>query len=149
MYDVILKGRDNMENEIRMTFLSKRCNIVVIRNMIGAMIIENNPTITFINELKTVISEAITNCIVHGYQNQEDKYIDLNIFIKPEKIVIDIIDKGIGIDDIEQAKEPLFTTKADEERSGLGFTIMELFSDLLVVESKKDEGTFIHLEKNW
>ena len=95
MYDVILKGRDNMENEIRMTFLSKRCNIVVIRNMIGAMIIENNPTITFINELKTVISEAITNCIVHGYQNQEDKYIDLNIFIKPEKIVIDIIDKGI------------------------------------------------------
>ena len=63
-----------MENEIRMTFLSKRCNIAVIRNMLGAMLIENNPTITFINELKTVVSEAVTNCIVHGYNNDETKY---------------------------------------------------------------------------
>ena len=138
-----------MENEIRLSFLSKRCNIAVVRNMVGAMIIENNPTITFVNELKTIISEAITNCIVHGYQNNEDKYIELSIFIKPEKIVIDVIDKGIGIDDVEQAKEPLFTTRADDERSGLGFTIMELFSDLLIVESKKGEGTFVHIEKNW
>ena len=138
-----------MENEIRMTFLSKRCNISVIRNMIGALIVDNNPTITFINELKTVTSEAITNAIVHGYNNSEDKYIDLNVFIKSEKIVIEIIDKGIGISDINLAREPLYSTKHDEERSGLGFTIMELFSDNLVIESKVNEGTYIKFEKKW
>lgn len=138
-----------MENEIRMTFLSKRCNIAVIRNMLGAMLIDNNPTITFINELKTVVSEAITNAIVHGYENQEDKYIDMNVFVKPDMISIDIIDKGVGIEDIALAKEPLYSTKADEERSGLGFTIMEMFCDKLIVESKLNEGTYLHLEKKW
>ena len=138
-----------MENEIKMTFLSKRCNISVIRNMIGAMLVENNPTITFINELKTVTSEAITNSIVHGYNNSEDEYIDLNIFIKKDKVIIEIIDKGIGIPDINKAKEPLYSTKHDEERSGLGFTIMELFSDDLVIESKINEGTYIKFEKKW
>ncbi|MBQ3253163.1 MAG: anti-sigma F factor [Acholeplasmatales bacterium] len=138
-----------MENEIRMTFLSKKCNISVIRNMLGAMIIDNNPTITFVNELKTIVSEAITNCIVHGYNNEEDKYIDMNIFVKKDCIIIDIIDKGVGIEDIELAKEALFSTKSNEERSGLGFTIMELFSDSLIVESKLNEGTYLHIEKKW
>lgn len=138
-----------MENEVRMTFLSKRCNIAVIRNMIGAMLVENNPTVTFIDELKTVVSEAITNAIVHGYENKEDKYIDVDVYVKSDKVVIDVIDKGIGIADIDQAREALFSTKADEERSGLGFTIMELFCDDLVVESKVNEGTYIHLEKKW
>lgn len=130
-------------------FISKRNNIVVIRNMISAMIVEYNPTITFLNELKTVISEAITNSIVHGYNNQEDKYIDFNIVVDLSMISIDIIDYGIGIEDVEKAREPLFSTKKDEERSGLGFTIMELFCDKLEVISKKNEGTKIHLEKNW
>lgn len=138
-----------MENEVRMTFLSKRCNIAVIRNMIGAMLVENNPTVTFINELKTVVSEAVTNAIVHGYENKEDKYIDVDVYVKQDKVVIDVIDKGIGIADIDQAREALFSTKSDEERSGLGFTIMELFCDNLVVESKVNEGTYIHLEKKW
>jgi len=138
-----------MFNEMNIRFISKRNNIVVIRNMISAMIVEYNPTITFLNELKTVISEAITNSIVHGYNNQEDKYIDFNIVVDLSKISIDIIDYGIGIEDVEMAREPLFSTKKDEERSGLGFTIMELFCDKLEVISKKNEGTKIHLEKNW
>lgn len=138
-----------MDNIIKMTFLSKRCNIAAIRNMLGALIIENNPTITFINELKTVVSEAVTNAIVHGYDNRENEYVDLNIEITPEKIIIDIIDKGKGIPDIEKAKEPLYSSKADEERSGLGFTIMELFSDNLEIESKVNCGTKLHIEKNW
>lgn len=116
-----------MENEVRMTFLSKRCNIAVIRNMLGAMLVENNPTVTFINELKTVVSEAITNAIVHGYDNREDQYIEMNVFVKPEMVCIDILDKGVGIEDISLAREALYSTKADEERSGLGFTIMEMF----------------------
>ena len=138
-----------MFNEMNIRFISKRNNIVVIRNMISAMIVEYNPTITFLNELKTVISEAITNSIVHGYNNQEDKYIDFNIVVDLSMISIDIIDYGIGIEDVEMAREPLFSTKKDEERSGLGFTIMDLFCDKLEVISKKNEGTKIHLEKNW
>ena len=84
-----------MFNEMNIRFISKRNNIVVIRNMISAMIVEYNPTITFLNELKTVISEAITNSIVHGYNNQEDKYIDFNIVVDLSMISIDIIDYGI------------------------------------------------------
>ena len=138
-----------MENEVKMTFLSKRCNIAVIRNMLGAMLVENNPTVTFINELKTVVSEAITNAIVHGYDNREDQYIEMNVFVKPEMVCIDILDKGVGIEDISLAREALYSTKADEDRSGLGFTIMEMFCDNLVVESKPGEGTYLHLEKKW
>ena len=138
-----------MENEVKMTFLSKKCNIAVIRNMLGAMLVENNPTVTFINEVKTIVSEAITNAIVHGYNNKENKYIDLNININNSFISIDIIDSGVGIENVELAKEALFSTKTDEERSGLGFTIMELFSDKMDVVSKVGEGTKVHIEKKW
>lgn len=138
-----------MENEIKMTFLSKKCNIAVIRNMLGAMLVDNNPTITFINEVKTIVSEAVTNAIVHAYNNQDNKYIDLNIYVTASSIAIDIIDYGVGIENIELAKEALYSTKSDEERSGLGFTIMEMFSDNMDVNSKVGEGTQIHIEKKW
>ena len=138
-----------MYNEISMKFVSKRSNIAIIRNVISAIVLDNNPTITFINELKTIVSEAITNCIVHGYDNQEDKYIDLKVVCDESKVSIEIEDYGKGIENIEQAKEPLFSTKSDEERSGLGFTIMEMFSNKLEVESTLGKGTRIYFEKNW
>ena len=138
-----------MDNELRITFKSKKTNISIIRNMIGAMLVEYNPTITFINEVKTIISEAITNSIIHGYQGNEENYIDVDINIDNSKITIDITDNGCGIQDIELAKEPLYTTKAEEERSGLGFTIMELFCDKLEIESIVNEGTNIHIEKKF
>ncbi|MDE5715377.1 MAG: anti-sigma F factor, partial [Anaeroplasmataceae bacterium] len=124
-------------------------NIAIIRNVVSAIIVDNNPTITFINELKTVISEAITNAIVHGYDNKENEYITLNVQVDDEKVSIEIEDYGKGIEDIEQAREPLFSTKKDEERSGLGFTIMEMFCDEFDVESKVNEGTRLKLEKKW
>ena len=83
-----------MENEIRLSFLSKKCNIAIVRNMIGVILIEYNPTISFINEMKTVVSEAITNAIIHGYASREDEFIDVNIFINAERIIVDVIDKG-------------------------------------------------------
>ncbi len=138
-----------MYNEIKMKFISKRSNIAIIRNVVSAIIVENNPTITFINELKTVISEAITNAIVHGYDNQEDQYVSMNVMVDDEKVQIEIEDFGKGIADVEQAREPLFSTKKDEERSGLGFTIMELFCDEFSVESKVNEGTRLKLIKKW
>lgn len=138
-----------MYNEIYMKFISKRSNIGIIRNAVSALIVDANPTITFLNELKTVISEAITNCIVHGYDNQEDKYIELNVKVDDEKVSCDIIDYGRGIEDIALAREPLFSTKKEEERSGLGFTIMEMFCDTFEVESKVSEGTKLHFSKKW
>ena len=138
-----------MDNEIKIVFKSKKTNISIIRNMIGAMLVEYNPTITFINEVKTIISEAITNCIIHAYNGCEDEYINLDVNIDKSMITLDIIDSGCGIEDIELAKEPLYTTKADEERSGLGFTIIELFCDKLVIESIVDKGTYLHIEKKF
>lgn len=142
-------AKEKMFNEIQMKFISKRSNIGIIRNVVSAIVVDSNPTITFLNELKTVISEGITNAIVHGYDNQEDKYIEMKVVVDDEKVTCDIVDFGKGIADIEQAKEPLFSTKKDEERSGLGFTIMELFCDSFEVESKVNQGTKLHFSKKW
>ena len=130
-------------------FISKRSNISVIRNIVSAIVLDYNPTITYLNELKTVVSEAVTNCIVHGYNNEEDKFVDVTIKIQEDGVYGEIVDYGCGIEDIEQAKEPLFSTKKAEERSGLGFTIMEMFCDEFNVESKKNEGTKIIFFKKW
>ena len=138
-----------MYNEISIKFLSKKDNIQIIRNLVSVMIIDNNPTVTFINELKTVISEIVTNSIVHGYLNDETKYINLYMVMDDMKIAFRITDNGVGIDDVEKAKEPLYSTKRNEERSGLGFTIMELFTDNLIVNSEINKGTEIYFEKNW
>ena len=138
-----------MRNEINLSFSSIKQNISIIRNMLGATLVDYNPTVAYVNELKTVVSEAVTNSIVHGYEGQEDKFVDMKIVIDSNCVAIDIVDYGIGIEDIKKAKEPLYSTKRDEERSGLGFTIMELFCDKLIVESKLGEGTTIHLEKFW
>ena len=138
-----------MYNEIFMRFMSKKENISLIRNVVSSLVLDNNPTITFINELKTVLSEIVTNCIVHGYECDESKSIEVFIVLDDEKISCIIKDQGKGIEDIEKAKEPLFSTKKDEERSGLGFTIMEMFTDLLVVNSVVDKGTEIYFEKKW
>lgn len=138
-----------MYNEIKIKFISKRQNISIIRNAVSAFIIENNPTITFLNELKTVLSEAITNSIVHGYDNKEDKYIELNVIVDDINVCCEVIDYGKGIEDIKKAREPLYSTKKEEERSGLGFTIMEMFCDSFVVESTLDKGTKIIFSKKW
>ena len=138
-----------MYNEIFMKFMSKKENIGLIRNVVSSLVLDNNPTITFINELKTVLSEIVTNCIVHGYESDETKSIEVFIVLDDEKISCIIKDQGKGIEDIEKAKEPLYSTKKDEERSGLGFTIMEMFTDLLVVNSTLDKGTEIYFEKKW
>ena len=111
--------------------------------------LEKNPTITFINELKTVISEITTNSIVHGYDGDESKSIEIFVVIEDEKFSCIFKDFGKGIEDVDKAKEPLYSTKKDEERSGLGFTIMEMFTDLLIVNSTLNKGTEVYFEKRW
>ena len=138
-----------MYNEVFLKFMSKKENISIIRNTISALLLEKKPTITFINELKTVISEITTNSIVHGYEADESKSIEIFVVLDDEKFSCIIKDFGKGIEDVDKAKEPLFSTKKEEERSGLGFTIMEMFTDLLVVNSTLNKGTEVYFEKKW
>ena len=138
-----------MYNEVFLKFMSKKENISIIRNTISALLLEKNPTITFINELKTVISEITTNSIVHGYEADESKSIEIFVVLDDEKFSCIIKDFGKGIEDVDKAKERLFSTIKEEERSGLGFTIMEMFTDLLVVNSTLNKGTEVYFEKKW
>ena len=105
-----------------------------------------NPTLEEIADIKTAVSEAVTNAIIHGYDNQEG-IVYITCEIDESVIHITIEDKGRGIEDVAQAREPLFTTKPDEERSGMGFVFMEVFMDELSVESTPKEGTIVKMSK--
>lgn len=135
--------------DIVISFKSEINNIIYVRNMIQALTIDYNQTISFINELKTIVSEAITNAVVHAYDGNEDGDIKLSVRLEDEGIYLKISDIGKGIEDIEKAKEVLYTTKPELERSGLGFTIMELFSTSFNVISNVGTGTTLEIFKKW
>ncbi len=133
-------------NEFRMTVDSRSINESFSRATVAAFSAQLDPTLEEINDIKTAVSEAVTNCIVHGYKNQVGKiYITVKIHDN-QKIVITIRDKGCGISDIKKAREPLFTTLGGD-RAGLGFSVMESFMDKLLVRSKIGVGTTVTLCK--
>ncbi len=136
-------------NSISIKLKSIKDNIGISRNIIGIVALTHNPTMSFLNELKTIVSEAITNCIIHGYGGSGDFDIYLDIKTNEEGIEIVITDFGIGIEDVELARTPMFSTKKSDDRSGLGFTIMEIFSDEIEIESKLGKGTKIKILKKW
>ena len=105
-----------------------------------------NPTLEEVADLKTAVSEAVTNCIIHGYQGEVHK-IRMKCVRKERTIYLDIEDDGIGIADVEKAMEPLYTTRADQDRSGMGFTFMEAFMDEVKVTSQVGKGTCVHMSK--
>lgn len=133
--------------EILIKIKSEMENIQNMRNMIQALVANKNQTLTFINELKTIVSEGITNAIIHGYDEKDDMDIDLKIKMNEDGIYIIIEDYGKGIKDVNQAREVLFTTMKTQDRSGLGFTIMELFSTNFLVESELGKGTRLTIYK--
>ena len=134
------------ENEMKLEFLSRANNEAFARITVAAFVSQLDPTIEEISDIKTAVSEAVTNCIVHGY---EDKLgvINLQCNIVDNKITIEISDSGKGIENIEEARKPLYTSKPNLERSGMGFTIMESFMDDLKVESVLGLGTKITMSK--
>lgn len=135
-------------NEMKMSFESRSCNESFARSSVAAFISVLDPNIEEISDIKTAVSEAVTNCIVHGYKNEIGKvYIHVKIF-EGARISICIKDKGCGIPDIKKAMEPLYTTCETGERAGLGFSIMESFMDNLKVRSKPGRGTSVTLEKS-
>lgn len=134
-------------NEMHLKFLSKSTNESFARNVVAAFILELDPTINEIADIKTAVSEAVTNSIVHGYRREIGMiYIDAKI-TDSRKLIIKIKDKGSGIEDVNKAMEPLFTTAQEEERAGLGFAVMQSFMDNVKVNSKLGKGTTVTLEK--
>ena len=136
----------NLKNEMKLEFLSKSANEAFARIAIAAFFSQLDPTIEELADLKTSISEAVTNCIIHAYPNKEGK-IKIIGKLYEDEIEIEILDNGVGIENIEEAKEPLFTTKSNLERSGMGFTIMESFMDQIEIESIVGMGTKVTMKK--
>ncbi len=133
-------------NEFKMTVDSRSVNESFSRSVVACFTAQLDPTVEEINDIKTAVSEAVTNCIVHGYKNTLGKiYIGVKIHDNG-KVIISIRDKGCGISDIKKAREPLFTTLGGD-RAGLGFSVMESFTDKVTVRSKVNSGTTVTLCK--
>lgn len=135
-----------MENWMKLEFEAIPENEGFARVAVAAFITPLNPTMEEISDVKTAVSEAVTNAVIHAYQEKGGK-ICIRCRLEGELLHMEVEDFGTGIADVERAMEPLFTTRPDLERSGMGFAFMEAFMDSLEVESKKEEGTTVIMEK--
>jgi len=138
--------KEQIENEMKLEFVSKATNESFARITVAAFASQLDPTIEELADIKTAVSEAVTNCIIHAYENRQG-VIKINAKLKDNQIIIQISDNGKGIENVDIAKEPLYTTKPNLERSGMGFTIMESFMDSMKVESIVGLGTKVTLVK--
>lgn len=134
------------KNEMMIEFGSDAKNEGLARVVVASFLTRTNPTLNEVEDVKTAVSEAVTNSIIHGYENRDGKII-IKAYIEDRTIHIEIIDYGCGIPDINKALEPMYTSKGDGNRSGMGFSFMEAFMDELVVESKVGEGTTVKMKK--
>ena len=133
-------------NEMKIIFDSRPENEGLARVAAAAFCTQLNPTLEEVSDLKTAVSEAVTNCIIHGYEGEVHK-IQVDCRLSGQELTVDVIDHGVGIADIQKAMEPMFTTKPDKDRSGMGFTFMEAFMDEVLVESEVGRGTTVHMKK--
>lgn len=136
------------ENYMKIEFDSKSQNEAFARVVVAAFASQLDPTIEEIADIKTAVSEAVTNAIIHGYENSTGLVI-VTCKIDGNQLEVIVEDKGQGIDNIEQAREPLFTSKPELERSGMGFTVMETFMDEIEVYSEPKKGTTIRMVKKF
>lgn len=136
----------NFDNEMKLEFISKSANEAFARIAVAAFVSQLDPTIEELSDIKTAVSEAVTNCIIHGYEDKQG-IVKIKAKLKQNQIIIEISDQGKGIENINIAKEPLYTTKPNLERSGMGFTIMESFMDSMEVQSIVGLGTKIIMTK--
>ena len=135
-------------NEMHLKSLSRSENEVFARNAVAAFVLPLNPSLSELSDVKTAVSEAVTNCIVHGYRGSEG-WIDIVCRTEGNRLHIEITDRGKGIADVEKAVQPFFTTLADEERSGMGFTIMQTFMSDFSVKSVSGAGTTVTMRKDF
>lgn len=135
-----------MSERMVITFESDSKNENFARVVVAAFMARLNPTMDELNDVKTAVSEAVTNCIVHAYEGEKGQ-IEIEGIIEENEITVIVKDAGVGIADIKAAMEPLYTTKPDEERSGMGFSFMEIFMDSLLVQSTPLVGTTVIMKK--
>ena len=138
--------KEVFENEMKLEFISKSTNEAFARVTVAAFVAQLDPTIEELSDIKTAVSEAVTNCIIHGYENKQG-IVKIVGHLKESKVILEVSDKGKGIENVDIAKEPLYTTKPNLERSGMGFTIMESFMDSMEIESIVGLGTKITMTK--
>ncbi|KAB7708860.1 anti-sigma F factor [Bacillus aerolatus] len=136
-----------MRNEMNVQFSALSENESFARVAVAAFVAQLDPTMDELTEIKTVVSEAVTNAIIHGYEGNPAGMVYISVILEDGLIDLIVRDEGIGMEDVEEAREPLFTTKPELERSGMGFTIMENFMDEIEVISHKGTGTTIRLKK--
>ncbi len=135
-----------MTNKMKVSFLSISENEAFARNVVSSFILNLNPTISELNDIKTAVSEAVTNAIVHGYPDGVG-IIEIEAETKDNILHIKIKDAGVGIENLEKALEPFYSSKFEEERSGMGFTIMKTFMDEVYVTSSINKGTIVSMSK--
>lgn len=133
-------------NKIKVTALSRSANESFLRSCVAAFVAQCDPTVDELSDIKTAVSEAVTNCIVHGYKDKIGEILVVCELFDKNIVKIKIHDRGCGIADVKQAMEPLFTT-GGEERAGLGFAVMESFMDRIKVNSTIGRGTTVTMEK--
>ena len=137
---------NNLNNEMKLEFLSKSSNEAFARITVAAFAAQLDPTIEELADIKTAVSEAVTNAIIHGYAERKG-IVKMRSQIIGQELIIEISDNGQGIENIQLAKQPLYTTKPNLERSGMGFTIMESFMDEVEIESIVGMGTKVTMKK--
>ena len=134
------------DNEMRLDFLSLSENESFARSCAAAFCTQLNPTIEELSDVRTAISEAVTNAIIHGYENRSGM-VHLRCTLEGDLFTATVRDDGVGIRDIEQARQPFFTKRPELERSGMGFTVMEAFMEEVVIESVPGQGTSVTMKK--
>ena len=137
-----------MENYMKLEFSALAENEAFARTAAAAFVMPLDPTVEELTEIKTAVSEAVSNSIIHGYGGDSSPIVTMECALdKKGKLTIKVEDYGIGIEDVKKAMEPLFTTGNEEERSGMGFTVMESFMDKLMVISERGKGTTVIMTK--
>lgn len=137
----------NTNNRMELKFLSLSENESFARVVVGAFASQLNPTLEEIADMKTAVSEAVTNCIIHAYEGRAEEIV-IKAILNESAIIIEITDHGKGIDDVERARQPFFSTAGDADRSGMGFTVMETFMDEVNVISSIGKGTSVIMRKS-
>lgn len=136
-----------MNHRLEVAFDASSENESLARMIASAFMAAQNPTLEEIEDVKTAVSEAVTNAIIHGYDNDSSRTVYMDCTIKDRLLTIKVRDNGVGIADVKAAMEPFFTTRGNEERSGMGFSFMEAFMDEIRVTSKEGEGTCVTMLK--
>lgn len=136
----------NFTNYMSLTIAALSKNEAFARSTVGAFVLEAEPSIEELGDIKTAVSEAVTNSIVHGYEGKTGE-VTIKAILETNRLTVQVIDNGVGIPDIDRARQPFYTTRPSEERSGMGFTVMESFMDKIEVEKNPLGGLIVSMQK--